>query len=179
MSDIDEATGIAVNMAGLREFSRIYAVPSGLRDHLRVILATVPYQVVLAAAAVWAGVRQIMGARNWAKTPHFGNHRLIVPSTPMVQATGSSLALAAGPWTKPGQVTRTDFRALDVGGRRDERAGSGRRTFAELLIDCEKIGRPGRCWSGCCGKLTTETWKARSGGSSHYGALDPPPILER
>ena len=28
------------------------------------------------------------------------------------------------------------------------------RTFAELLIDCERTGRSERCSSGCCGSLT-------------------------
>jgi glycosyltransferase XagB len=138
---------LAVNMAGLREFCLIYAVPSGLSDHVRVVLAMLPYQVVLAAAAIWAGVRQVVGARNWAKTPHFGNHRLIVPSTPMVQAAGSTLALAGGQWTAPGRITLTDFRALDVDRRRNEGTGSGRWVEPELPERNARIDDPHRWWA--------------------------------
>jgi hypothetical protein len=28
------------------------------------------------------------------------------------------------------------------------------RAFADLLIDCRRIGRSGRCWSACCGSPT-------------------------
>jgi hypothetical protein len=30
------------------------------------------------------------------------------------------------------------------------------RTFGELLIDSRRIGRFGRCWSGCCGRPVAE-----------------------
>jgi hypothetical protein len=30
------------------------------------------------------------------------------------------------------------------------------RTFGELLIDCERTGRSGRCSSGCSGRLSAD-----------------------
>ena len=34
------------------------------------------------------------------------------------------------------------------------------RAFAELLIDCRRTESSGRCWSGCCGRLSAEGFLA-------------------
>jgi cellulose synthase/poly-beta-1,6-N-acetylglucosamine synthase-like glycosyltransferase len=66
---------LAFEVAGLREFCRLYYCRPRLRDYVRLILGTFPYQVILAGAAVRALVRELIGARGWEKTTHVGAHR--------------------------------------------------------------------------------------------------------
>jgi cellulose synthase/poly-beta-1,6-N-acetylglucosamine synthase-like glycosyltransferase len=66
---------LAFEVAGLREFCRLYYFRPRLRDYVRLILGTFPYQVILAGAAVRALVRELVGARGWEKTAHVGAHR--------------------------------------------------------------------------------------------------------
>ncbi len=66
---------LAFEVAGLREFCRLYYCRPRLRDYVRLILGTFPYQVILAGAAVRALVRELVGARGWEKTTHVGAHR--------------------------------------------------------------------------------------------------------
>lgn len=66
---------LAFEIAGLREFCRLYYCRPRLRDYVRLILGTFPYQVILAGAAVRALVRELTGARGWEKTTHVGAHR--------------------------------------------------------------------------------------------------------
>jgi cellulose synthase/poly-beta-1,6-N-acetylglucosamine synthase-like glycosyltransferase len=60
---------------GLREFCRVYYVRSKLSDYVRLIVATPFYQLVLAAGACRAVVRELRGERGWEKTAHSGAHR--------------------------------------------------------------------------------------------------------
>ncbi len=66
---------IAVECAGLREFGRAFKVPVRLRDYAKLVVGTLPYQIILAAAAVRASYREIQGIRTWEKTEHVGAHR--------------------------------------------------------------------------------------------------------
>jgi hypothetical protein len=69
---------LAFEVAGLREFCRLYYQRPRLRDYLRLVVGTFPYQVVLAAAAVRAAARELAGVRTWEKTAHVGAHRMAV-----------------------------------------------------------------------------------------------------
>lgn len=66
---------LAVEAAGLGEFSRAYGVKVRLRDYVRLLIGTFPYQVMLAAASVRAVVREARGDGSWEKTAHTGAHR--------------------------------------------------------------------------------------------------------
>jgi cellulose synthase/poly-beta-1,6-N-acetylglucosamine synthase-like glycosyltransferase len=68
-------TTLAVLAAGLGDFARQYGFRAGPRDYLRLTLGLVPYQVLLAIAAVRATVRQARSQINWEKTTHVGAHR--------------------------------------------------------------------------------------------------------
>jgi glycosyltransferase XagB len=66
---------LVVETVGLREFCRNYGARPRLRDYLRLVGGTLPYQVLLAAAAVRAVARELRGDRGWEKTAHVGAHR--------------------------------------------------------------------------------------------------------
>ncbi len=63
---------VAFEIAGLRNFCRSYYVRPRLSDYLRLVLGTVPYQLILSAAAVRAVIRELVGQRGWEKTEHVG-----------------------------------------------------------------------------------------------------------
>lgn len=66
---------LAVEITGLAEFGRLYAQKVRVRDYVRLVLGTFPYQVFLAAAAVRAVFRNLKGDHSWEKTEHTGAHR--------------------------------------------------------------------------------------------------------
>lgn len=66
---------VAVEAVGLHEFGRAFGERVRLRDYTKLILGTLPYQLILAAAAVRATTRELRGVRTWEKTAHVGAHR--------------------------------------------------------------------------------------------------------
>ena len=66
---------VVVEVVGLGEFCRAYGFRPRLRDHLRLLLGTPLYHLLLAAAAVRAVAREARGNRGWEKTAHVGAHR--------------------------------------------------------------------------------------------------------
>jgi cellulose synthase/poly-beta-1,6-N-acetylglucosamine synthase-like glycosyltransferase len=70
---------LAVEVAGLDEFGRTYGVRVRLRDYVKLVLGTFPYQVMLAAAAIRAAWRELRGDSSWEKTEHSGAH--VMPAT--------------------------------------------------------------------------------------------------
>ena len=66
---------VVVEAVGLGEFGRAYGFKPRLRDHLRLLLGTPLYHLLLAAAAVRAVAREARGTRGWEKTAHVGAHR--------------------------------------------------------------------------------------------------------
>lgn len=66
---------VTIEAAGLHEFGRDFGVPVRRRDYLVLVLGTVPYQWLLAFAAVRAVVRELRQERGWEKTAHSGVHR--------------------------------------------------------------------------------------------------------
>ena len=68
------AVTLAVEVVGLYDLRRLFGGPARRRDVVRLILGAPAYQVVLAAAALRAVWRELLGRRNWEKTAHAGSH---------------------------------------------------------------------------------------------------------
>ena len=83
---------LAFEVAGLREFCRLYYVRPRFVDYLRLVLGTFPYQLILAAAAVRAVARELVGVRTWEKTAHVGAHRA---ASARLDAHGAAVPLEA------------------------------------------------------------------------------------
>lgn len=66
---------VAMELAGLAEFGRLFGLRPRARDYARLILSTFVYQLVLGVAAGRAVIREISGTRAWEKTAHSGAHR--------------------------------------------------------------------------------------------------------
>ncbi|GAB3666033.1 hypothetical protein GCM10027596_32940 [Nocardioides korecus] len=66
---------VAIEAVGLHEFGRAFGQHVRVRDYARLVVGTLPYQLVLAAAAVRATRRELRGERSWEKTSHVGAHR--------------------------------------------------------------------------------------------------------
>ena len=73
---------LVVEVVGLAEFGRAYGPRARFVDYARLVLGTVPYQVVLAVSAVRATVRHLRGDGSWEKTAHTGLHRSPVVTVP-------------------------------------------------------------------------------------------------
>ena len=65
---------LAVEVAGLGDFSRTYGERASARDYARLALGVLLYQAVLAFAAARAVAREARGDRGWEKTAHLGLH---------------------------------------------------------------------------------------------------------
>jgi glycosyltransferase XagB len=66
---------VAVETAGLLEFGARYGQRVRPRDHVRLVLGALPYQWLLAVAAVRAVTRHARQDNSWEKTLHLGAHR--------------------------------------------------------------------------------------------------------
>ncbi len=64
-----------VSVVGLREFTAAHGLKMTRTDVIRLAVAWLPYQLVLAYAAGRAVARQMRGISNWEKTAHVGAHR--------------------------------------------------------------------------------------------------------
>jgi glycosyltransferase XagB len=74
---------MAVESAALGEFGREFGIRIRFRDHARLLLGTVPYQLLLAAAAVRSVWRESRGHGGWEKTTHTNAHRTTTPKRPV------------------------------------------------------------------------------------------------
>jgi glycosyltransferase XagB len=83
---------LVVETAGLGDFRRMYGVKVRVRDYLRLLLGTFPYQVFLAAAAVRAVLREARGINAWEKTEHTNQHRPAAEG----QRSGELVSVGAG-----------------------------------------------------------------------------------
>lgn len=63
-----------IEATGLRDFGRMYDIRIRVRDYVVLVLGTLPYQWMLAVAAVRAVVREARQERGWEKTAHVGAH---------------------------------------------------------------------------------------------------------
>jgi cellulose synthase/poly-beta-1,6-N-acetylglucosamine synthase-like glycosyltransferase len=66
---------LVVEMVGLAEFNRMFGLKVRIRDYVKLVLGAVPYQLLLAFAALRASAREVRGERGWEKTEHVGAHR--------------------------------------------------------------------------------------------------------
>ena len=66
---------VAFEVAGLRDFCRLYYVRATAGDYVRLVVSTPAYHVLLAFAACRAVAREVRGERGWEKTAHSGAHR--------------------------------------------------------------------------------------------------------
>lgn len=64
-----------VSLAGLHEFVKIHHRQWKWSEALTLLIAFLPYQLLLGVGAVRAVWRQMRGASNWEKTAHTGQHR--------------------------------------------------------------------------------------------------------
>ena len=74
---------MAVESAALGEFGREFGIRIRVRDQARLLLGTVPYQLLLAAAAVRSVWRESRGHGGWEKTAHTNAHRAGAPKPPV------------------------------------------------------------------------------------------------
>lgn len=73
---------LLVNVVGLYEFTRAHGLTASRLAASRLALAWLPYQIVLAYAALRAVRRQLRGMDNWEKTQHVGAHRETLHAVP-------------------------------------------------------------------------------------------------
>jgi glycosyltransferase XagB len=92
---------VVIEAVALHEFAQEFAQTVRVRDHVRLVLGTVPYQWLLAAAAVRAVWRELRAQRDWEKTAHSNLHRNPYPLEPR-----SARDRAAGGVTTAGAVSR-------------------------------------------------------------------------
>ena len=64
-----------ISVVGLHEFTAAHGLKMTRTDIIRLAVAWLPYQLVLAYAAGRAVARQMRGISNWEKTAHVGAHR--------------------------------------------------------------------------------------------------------
>ncbi len=81
---------VVFDAVALREFCRLYYVRPRWRHYVLLVVGTLPYNAILAAAAIRAVLREARGERGWEKTAHVGAHR-----TPAVAAEPRQLEGAA------------------------------------------------------------------------------------
>ena len=68
------AVTLAVEVVGLYDLRRLFGGPARRRDVVRLVAGAPLYQVMLAAAAVRAVWRELLGRNDWEKTAHTGSH---------------------------------------------------------------------------------------------------------
>lgn len=73
---------LAFEVAGLREFGRVFYTRPAPSDYVKLILGLFPYQLFLAGAALRAVAREVTGRRGWEKTAHVGAHRAPATTSP-------------------------------------------------------------------------------------------------
>lgn len=66
----------AISLVGLFEFTAVHGLRASPASAARLLLAYIPYQLLLNSDAMRAAWRQMLGRNNWEKTRHVGAHRL-------------------------------------------------------------------------------------------------------
>ncbi len=83
-----------IDLAGLHEFVKVHHRKWKWREALTLIIAFVPYQLLMGIGSIRAVWRQMRGASNWEKTAHIGQHKAITPA-PSVPSSPPQ------PWRSP------------------------------------------------------------------------------
>jgi cellulose synthase/poly-beta-1,6-N-acetylglucosamine synthase-like glycosyltransferase len=92
---------VTIEVVALHEFSHSYEVTVRARDYLRLVLGTLPYQWLLAAAAIRAVWRELHQERGWEKTEHINAHR--------PQPAFAGTAQVTDPQPMPGRLPTTSL----------------------------------------------------------------------
>ncbi len=66
---------ICIELAGLREFSKMFEINVPLKTYIWIVIGFLPYHLMLGYAAGRAMWRERRGDRTWEKTRHEGHHR--------------------------------------------------------------------------------------------------------
>ena len=66
---------LCISLAGLHEFVKVHRRPWRWSEAFTLLIAFIPYQLLLGIGAVRAVWRQLRGASGWEKTAHVGQHR--------------------------------------------------------------------------------------------------------
>jgi cellulose synthase/poly-beta-1,6-N-acetylglucosamine synthase-like glycosyltransferase len=69
---------LATEAIGLTELSQAFSLRARPIDYLMLVITLIPYQLLLAVAAIRALWREMLGNRGWEKTDHEGIHRVPV-----------------------------------------------------------------------------------------------------
>lgn len=69
------ALTVFIDLAGLHEFVKVHHRRWKWSEALTLLIAFLPYQILLGIGAVRAVWRQMAGAADWEKTAHIGQHR--------------------------------------------------------------------------------------------------------
>lgn len=77
---------LAVEVAAVGDFARSYGLRVRAWDYVRVLFGFLPYQLLLAFAAIRAVVRELRGNSAWEKTEHSGAHLEAAPATELREA---------------------------------------------------------------------------------------------
>ncbi len=64
-----------IDLVGLHEFVKVHHRKWKLREALTLLVAFIPYQLLLGVGALRAVWRQLKGSEDWEKTKHIGQHR--------------------------------------------------------------------------------------------------------
>lgn len=67
---------LAITLIGLYEFTGAHRLHPSPWSPLRLVVAYLPYQLLLGFGAARAALRQARGVNNWEKTTHLGAHRV-------------------------------------------------------------------------------------------------------
>lgn len=71
---------LGAELGALSELRRSFYLRTSRFDAVRLAVTLIPYQFVLAYAALRATAREIFGLRAWEKTAHVGAHREVAPA---------------------------------------------------------------------------------------------------
>ncbi|MBW3589341.1 MAG: glycosyltransferase [Actinobacteria bacterium] len=66
---------LLINIVGLHEFTSAHGLKPSVLTSIKLALVYLPYQWILAFAALRAYIRHLRGVNNWEKTHHTGAHR--------------------------------------------------------------------------------------------------------
>jgi cellulose synthase/poly-beta-1,6-N-acetylglucosamine synthase-like glycosyltransferase len=99
-----------IDLAGLHEFVKVHHRKWRWSEALTLLIAFIPYQMLLGIGAVRAVWRQMRGVSNWEKTTHIGQHKASAPAQKGLKAT--SRQQSKDPRFLPSQQPDVSGRAL-------------------------------------------------------------------
>ena len=145
---------LAMEVAGLGQFCRLYGERARARDYARLVVGLPLYQAVLAFASARAVVREARGDRGWEKTAHEGLHLAGHPEGTGVQVgtrrERRAASRAADPAPRGTAVMKPARPAILAGA-----TGGSADRYAEAPDMLRRGGSPGGLLAGS--ELTVDT----------------------